>query len=117
MWLLLRDRRLAGFKFRRQTPIGRYIVDLFCPQKGLIIELDGGQHNGSVADAKRTAWLEANHYKVLRFWNNDVLKNPDGVLTMILKALQRTPSPPEGEGRGEGSTGLSDKPRGVRSPA
>ena len=107
MWMLLRDRRLAHLKFRRQFPIGPYFVDLFCAAKSLIIELDGGQHNENPADEKRTAWLESRGYKVIRFWNNDVFKNPEGVLTTILLALKITPSPPEGEGRGEGSTGLS----------
>jgi very-short-patch-repair endonuclease len=106
MWNLLRDRRLEEFKFRRQVPMGSYIVDLFCSQKGLIVELDGGQHNGSTKDEVRTAWLESRGYRVLRFWNNDVLKNQEGVLTVLLAHL-RSPSPPEGEGRGEGSTGLS----------
>jgi len=107
MWMLLRDRRLAHLKFRRQQAIGNYFVDLFCAQKGLIIELDGGQHNGSRKDEERTAWLESRGYKVLRFWNNDVLKNKEGVLTAILLALKIAPSPPEGEGWGEGSTGPS----------
>ena len=107
MWMLLRDRRLAHLKFRRQVSIGRYYVDLLCLQKRLIIELDGGQHNEKPDDAIRTAWLESQDFKVIRFWNNDVLKNREGVLTAILLALKRTPSPPEGEGRGEGSTGLS----------
>ena len=117
MWMLLRDHRLAHLKFKRQQPIGNYIVDLFCAQKRLIIELDGGQHSGSIKDAERTAWLESRGYKVLRFWNNDVLKNKEGVLTAILLALKIAPSPArprmrtfvrwEGEGRGEGSTGLS----------
>jgi len=107
MWLLLRDRRLAHLKFKRQEPIGRYFADLICFQKRLIIELDGGQHNENRADEKRTAWLESQNFKVLRFWNNDVLKNPDGVLTTILLALKIAPSPLAGEGRGEGSTGLS----------
>jgi very-short-patch-repair endonuclease len=107
MWMLLRDRRLAHLKFRRQLPIGDYIVDLICLAKGLIIELDGGQHNGRTKDEERTAWLESRGYKVLRFWNNDVLKNREAVLTTILLALKLTPSPLEGEGRGEGSTGPS----------
>ena len=107
MWMLLRDRRLAHLKFRRQVSIGHYFVDLLCLQKRLIIELDGGQHNENPADEKRTGWLESQGFKVIRFWNNDVLKNPDGVLTSILLALKIAPSPPAGEGRGEGSTGLS----------
>ena len=107
MWMLLRDRRLAHLKFRRQLSIGDYIVDLICLVKGLIIELDGGQHNGNPDDQKRTALLESRGYKVLRFWNSDVLKNREGVLTAILLALKKSPSPPEGEGRGEGSTGPS----------
>jgi very-short-patch-repair endonuclease len=107
MWMLLRDRRLAHLKFKRQEPIGRYFVDLICLQKRLIIELDGGQHNENRADEKRTAWLESQNFKVIRFWNSDVLKNPEGVLTAILLALKIAPSPLAGEGRGEGSTGLS----------
>ena len=107
MWMLLRDRCLAHLKFRRQVSIGRYFVDLLCLQKRLIIELDGGQHNENRADEKRTAWLESQNFKVIRFWNNDVLKNPGGVLTAILLELKIAPSPPAGEGRGEGSTGLS----------
>jgi very-short-patch-repair endonuclease len=126
MWMLLRDRRSAQLKFRRQTPIGPYIVDLFCPSKRLIVELDGGQHNGSSADEKRTAWLESHGYRVLRFWNNDVLKNPEWVLTTILLALKISPSPPptksafadgEGEGRSEGSKTPSDKLRPIGRPA
>jgi len=107
MWMLLRDRRLAHLKFRRQQAIGNYFVDLFCAAKGLIIELDGGQHNDNPDDATRTAWLESRGYKVIRFWNNDVLKNKEGVHTAILLALKKAPSPPEGEGWGEGATGLS----------
>jgi very-short-patch-repair endonuclease len=109
MWMLLRDRRLAHLKFKRQEPIGHYFVDLVCFQKRLIIELDGGQHNENAADEKRTAWLESQNFKVIRFWNNDVLKNPEGVLTSILLALKIAPSPLAGEGRGEGSTGLSQE--------
>jgi len=107
MWMLLRDRRLAHLKFKRQVAIGRYFVDLICLQKRLIIELDGGQHNENATDAKRTAWLESQNFKVIRFWNNDVLRNPGGVLTAILLHLKMTPSPLAGEGWGEGSTGLS----------
>lgn len=115
MWMLLRDRRLAHLKFKRQVPLGRYFVDLLCAQKRLIIELDGGQHNENLADEKRTAWLESQDFKVIRFWNNDVLKNPEGVLAAIL--LKITPSPLAGEGRGEGSKISTDKPRAIRRPA
>ncbi|GAB2179704.1 endonuclease domain-containing protein [Dongia sp. agr-C8] len=107
MWMLLRDRRLEHLKFKRQEPIGPFFVDLVCLQKRLIIELDGGQHNENSTDDQRTAWLESQNFKVIRFWNNDVLKNPEGVLIAILLALKITPSPLAGEGRGEGSTGLS----------
>jgi very-short-patch-repair endonuclease len=107
MWMLLRDRRLAHLKFKRQEPIGRYFVDLICLQKRLIIELDGGQHNENRAGEKRTAWLESQDFKAIRFWNNDVLENPEGVLTAILLHLKITPSPLAGEGRGEGSTAPS----------
>jgi very-short-patch-repair endonuclease len=95
LWLRLRDRRLNGWKFKRQVPIDRYIADFCCPDARLIIELDGGQHSVNVEpDAKRTAFLESCGYLVLRFWNNDVLKNMDGVLTEILATLPQAPSAP-----------------------
>jgi very-short-patch-repair endonuclease len=96
MWRLLRGRRLDGLKFKRQAPIGRFIVDFVCPEHRLIIELDGAQHGYASAiarDADRTAQLEAMGYVVLRFWNRDVLKNTDGVLTMILDQLHRLEPP------------------------
>ncbi|QNK00234.1 endonuclease domain-containing protein [Dyella telluris] len=102
LWYHLRGRRLQGWKFRRQHQIGRYIVDLVCPDAGLIVELDGGQHGDQlIYDEYRTLELEALGYKVLRFWNNDVLKNVEGVLEVILEALA-SPAPhpnplPEGE--------------------
>src|SRR5262245_26234448 len=85
LWFRLRDRRLRGWKFRGQMPIGRYVVGFGCDSARLIIELDGGQHATRVtADAERTAALEARGYLVLRFWNNDVLGNMDGVLQTII---------------------------------
>jgi very-short-patch-repair endonuclease len=88
LWFLLRDRRLNGVKFRRQVPIGPYIVDFVCQEAKLIVEVDGSQHADQVAyDAARTEWLSTVGYRVLRFWNNDLIENEDGVLTAILNEL------------------------------
>ncbi|HYZ60870.1 MAG TPA: endonuclease domain-containing protein [Acetobacteraceae bacterium] len=100
LWFALRDRRLRGAKFRRQAPMGPYIVDFVCLQAALIVELDGGQHGGD-EDQARQAWLEAQGYHVLRFWNNEVTTNFDGVLSTISARLQK-PSPAGGRGLGEG---------------
>lgn len=93
LWLLLRDRRLDGYKFRRQHPIGRFIVDFACVDVGLVIEVDGGQHCGNKADEERTKWLESQGWRVVRFWNNDVLTNIEGVAESILLALRAEESP------------------------
>jgi len=85
-WLAVRDRRLAGAKFRRQATIGRYVVDFLCVQAMLIVELDGSQHDEAL-DAERTRFLEARGYRLLRFWNNDVIENFDGVLETVAAAL------------------------------
>jgi very-short-patch-repair endonuclease len=90
LWSHLRLKQLDSFRFRRQQPIGVYIVDFFCPEASLIIEIDGGQHDANAArDAVRTRWLEAEGYRVIRFWNNDVLANTEGVLLAIREALAR----------------------------
>jgi very-short-patch-repair endonuclease len=96
LWFRLRDRRLNGWKFRRQFPVDRYVVDFFCADARLIIELDGGQHAVRTdADAQRTKVLEAMGYMVLRYWNNDVMQNTDGVFEDIYAALERhRPEPP-----------------------
>jgi very-short-patch-repair endonuclease len=91
LWLLLRDRRLAGYKFRRQRPIGPYIADFASIRHRLIVEVDGGQHADSSADAKRTAWLERYGWRVIRIWNNEVSNNPDGVADHILSKLASQP--------------------------
>jgi very-short-patch-repair endonuclease len=88
LWRRLRDRRLPGAKFRRQAPIEGHVADFVCEDARLIVEIDGGQHAGNKADAVRTARLEAAGYAVLRFWNNDVMTNMDGVLEKILEMLQ-----------------------------
>ena len=86
LWLLLRSSRLDGQKFRRQVPMGAFIADFVCHECRLIVEADGGQH-GSDADALRDEWFRAAGYRVLRFWNNDVLQNPNGVLDIIVLAI------------------------------
>ena len=103
LWFRLRDRRLAGWKFKRQVPIDRFIVDFCCADAKLIVELDGGQDDKNKEhDSNRTKVLEAMGYLVLRFWNNDVTQNIDGVLEEILSTVQRAEPPhptplPEGE--------------------
>ena len=86
LWRHLRSRRLEDAKFVRQFPIGPYIADFACRDAHLVIELDGGQHSEPV-DAPRTAIIEAHGYRVLRFWNNDVLQNTHGVLEVIRQEL------------------------------
>ena len=94
LWRLLRNRQLAGHKFRRQHPIPPYIVDFICLEHRLIIELDGGQHADAVAyDEARTNYLESQDYRILRFWNHEVLSNTDGMLTIIHEALNTKASP------------------------
>jgi very-short-patch-repair endonuclease len=87
MWSALRDRRLLRYKFRRQHPIGDFIVDFACTEHQLVIEVDGGQHLDNSADEGRTACLQSRGWKLLRFWNNDVLANTNGVIETILRAL------------------------------
>ena len=103
LWFRLRDRRLEDRKFSRQKPIGPYIVDFVCREADLIVEVDGGQHADRVVeDAARTAYLESLGYRVIRFWNDEVLSNTDGVLEMILRELAAGPSPQPSPQRGEG---------------
>ncbi len=109
LWSRLRDRRLLGHKFARQVPIDRYVVDFCCRERKLVVELDGGQHAIQlVYDADRTVFLSERGYRVLRFWDNDVLANTDGVLHRIAQALagpSPRPSPQRGEGEGERGEG------------
>ncbi len=86
LWQQLKTRQMEGCKFRRQQPIDGYIVDFVCFENRLVIELDGGQHAlGRAEDKKRDRFLELNGFKVLRFWNNDVFENLEGVLEVIRK--------------------------------
>ncbi|OKY74976.1 MAG: hypothetical protein BM485_11135 [Desulfobulbaceae bacterium DB1] len=106
LWSSLRNRQIAGCKFRRQWPIGPYIVDFACLSRKLLIELDGGQHSEAIAyDETRTKFLEAQGYRVIRFWNNEMLTEPTAVLQRIYEELMQgadrpspQPSPHGGEG-------------------
>ena len=95
LWRSLRDRQMGGWKFRRQHPIRPFIVDFVCVERKLIIEVDGGQHAIKVQeDESRAGYLRNKGYRILRFWNNKVLKETDAVLDAILAALEDdTPSP------------------------
>ncbi|MBN9314806.1 MAG: DUF559 domain-containing protein [Devosia sp.] len=93
LWWRLRDRRLDGFKFVRQYAIGPYCADFVCRDEMLVVELDGGQHSDSVSDARRTRYLNEQGFSVLRFWNNEVLGNIDGVQQALLLTLRHCPSP------------------------
>jgi very-short-patch-repair endonuclease len=88
LWQHLRLRQFGGYKFRRQQPLGNNIVDFVCLGKRLVVEVDGGQHNFQHSyDERRDAWLEQQGFRVLRFWNNEVLQNVEGVKEAIWKAL------------------------------
>jgi very-short-patch-repair endonuclease len=89
LWFALRDRRFSGFKFRRQVPIDRFIADFICFEARLVVEVDGGQHADSVRDQQRDRWFAANGFRVVRFWNNEVLSNLEGVLTVLLAKLEQ----------------------------
>ena len=101
LWRHLRAHRLLGAKFKRQQPLGNYIVDFVCFEATVVIEIDGGQHLESERDRQRDAWLHGRGYKVLRFWNNEVLEQTEAVLEKILQVL--TPSPHPSPARGEGA--------------
>jgi very-short-patch-repair endonuclease len=108
LWSRVRAHRLFGFKFKRQQTIGRYIVDFACLDKKLIVELDGGQHADSESDQQRDAWLRERGFRVLRFWNSDVLLNIDGVMEVVTRALVHhpLPNPPPSRGRESKKTPL-----------
>jgi very-short-patch-repair endonuclease len=126
LWRHLRAHRLNGEKFRRQQPIGRYVVDFVHFGARLIVEADGGQHNRSAADERRDTWLRAQGFTVMRFWNNEIMQNLAGVLETIMAAVSELsaqaaaparapalpPSPPplSREGRGEQSNHMSSTP-------
>jgi very-short-patch-repair endonuclease len=88
LWLALRGRRFANFKFRRQVPIGPFVADFICYSLRVVIEVDGGQHGESLSDERRDRWFADNDFLVLRYWNNDMLQNLEGVLTSLLTVLE-----------------------------
>jgi very-short-patch-repair endonuclease len=113
LWRNLSRRDLRGFKFSRQIPVGPFIVDFLCRERGLIVEVDGGQHCQSRNDHQRTAFLENEGFRLIRFWNDDVLQNMDGVLQVILANLQELPAkftksnlPLAGREEGHGDEGM-----------
>ncbi len=91
MWRLLRGRRLAGFKFRRQAPFQNYILDFVCFDRKTVIEIDGSQHFESARDRRRDAALAAEGFRVLRYWNHDVLQQPASILEYIFAHLADEP--------------------------
>jgi very-short-patch-repair endonuclease len=96
LWALLRRKHVAGLRFRRQQPIGPYIVDFYCPAAKLIVELDGGQHGETRRreyDELRTRWLQGNGYRVLRFSNGDFLRDRDAVLDGVWRAVRMSGVP------------------------
>lgn len=94
LWQYIRNRQLSGTRFNRQVPIGPFICDFVARTPKLIVELDGGPHSVRTAeDKRRTQFLESRGYRVLRFWNNDVLENAQGVLQLIQQTLADRPSP------------------------
>jgi very-short-patch-repair endonuclease len=110
LWRMLRSRQLNAAKFRRQQPIGRFIADFVCHEARLVVEADGGQHAENANDRRRTEFLNSRGYRVLRFWNMDILGNPEGVFQLIAEALEtphpaqaapESPSPSRGEGIGD----------------
>ena len=123
LWGMLRSRQVDGHKFVRQFPIGPYFADFACREAALVIELDGGQHADNPRDEVRTAFLNAEGYSVLRFWNEDVVSNIDGVRDAILRTLALNPSPdlrfapatlsPQGRGA-SGARAASTKKRSYR---
>ena len=113
LWSRLRNRQIDGWKFRRQVPFGSYVLDYYCAEARLAVEVDGGQHaeERRAHDEIRSRFLAAEGVRVLRFWNGDVLKNCDGVTAQIYLTLGQRPAPSPGASR----AGLSPEGRGDES--
>ena len=124
LWRRIRMWQLDGHKFRRQQPLGKYIVDFVCLEKRLIVELDGGQHAGRIdSDSDRDDWLRSQGFIILRFWNHEVLENTQSVVEKIYKTLKSTPLPHSFPARGkeadlsENAAELSNTPGVLKSYA
>jgi very-short-patch-repair endonuclease len=105
LWQILRAKRLAGYKFKRQLPVDHYIADFACLQHRLIVEADGGQHNESESDRQRDNHLRNQGFRVLRFWNTEIFENEEGVLARILDVIESPlPNPSPAKGRGAKET-------------
>lgn len=103
LWNIIRNRQFFNFRFRRQFPIGNYIVDFVCREKKIVIEVDGGQHNEKNNidyDNMRSEYLALEGFKVVRFWNNDIDNNIDGVYEKLKEVFEITPSQPSPSGEG-----------------
>ena len=114
LWRQLRAHRFAGHKFKRQQPTGNYILDFVCFEAKLVVEVDGGQHMESASDKLRDEWVKSQGFAVLRFWNNEVFQNLEGVLMRILEALPPSPPPLQGAlpaASGSRSAGAAQAPR------
>ena len=91
IWYHVRAGRFQGWNFRRQVPLGPYVADFLCERARLVVEVDGGQHmERAAADVERTQWLESRGYTVIRYWNNEVMGNLEGVLVDLSNALARS---------------------------
>jgi very-short-patch-repair endonuclease len=109
MWRILRSSQIDGHRFRRQVPFGRYIADFVCHDARVIIEIDGGQHDASAPDeGQRARFLQGQGYRILRFWNNEVLSNLEGVRAKVALDLQRHPHPHPDPPPSRGREGTGD---------
>lgn len=114
LWYRLRAHRLNQFKFKRQVAVGKYVVDFVCFERRLIIEADGGQHDGQVSDIERDRWLADQGFRILRFWNNEVLNDTEAVLSQIVGALKSRPVYPS-PGTPSGAPPSPARGEGIRS--
>ena len=90
LWTILQGRQLEGYRFRRQCPVGPYIADFACLEANLLLEVDGGQHMDAVVDVRRDTFLRREGFHVLRFWNNEVMTNLEGVRALVVSRLPGT---------------------------